>query len=122
MARWRTGPLDRTTTPCAHLRRAKGDPRARARDDRAALVAWRRAVNDAGPGPMIVRVGEHMADGAPRSFQRLAVELLGRDGVDAFGTAFDEAVWLLVEEGLLEHTTTLPMVFRRRARLEWRAA
>lgn len=112
---WMTGPADRSGMAAfTHLVRAKDDPEERkargqqpGRDvtphktlQKTSAAEWRR------------RLLEHMADGQPRTFNRLCVEMTGHTADVCFQLGPDLALWQLVADGLAEHTIDLPVVFR----------
>jgi hypothetical protein len=53
-----------------------------------------------------------LSDGEPRTFNAIGVELLDHTADTLFLSPYDEALWQLVEEGLLEHTLEAPIFFR----------
>lgn len=59
-------------------------------------------------------IAAHMKDGIPRTFNRIAVELVGKTADVVGGTTFEDGLWLLVERGLLEYTPDAPVLFRKR--------
>jgi len=52
-----------------------------------------------------------LADGTPRTFNRIAIELAGVVSATAFDTSLDHALWALVECGSIEHTYAAPIAF-----------
>jgi hypothetical protein len=54
-----------------------------------------------------------LSDDLPRTFNRIAVELLDKTADIVFQSPFDEALWWLVDQGELEHTLEAPVFFRR---------
>lgn len=55
-----------------------------------------------------------MVDGKARTFNAICVTLTGLTADVCFGLPPDGALWMLVEEQLLEHTLTAPVLFRWR--------
>lgn len=53
-----------------------------------------------------------LADGAPRTFNAICIELFDKTADIALGSPFDRALWRLVAAGRLEHTLTAPILFR----------
>lgn len=53
-----------------------------------------------------------LSDGVARTFNRIAVELTGYTADLLFRGPFDEALWSLVDDGALELTLELPILFR----------
>lgn len=53
-----------------------------------------------------------MADGTPRTFNRMCVELLDQEASIHHGSPVQDALWALVEEGRLAHTMRIPIYFR----------
>jgi hypothetical protein len=58
------------------------------------------------------RLLAHLADGEPRTFNRIGVELLDHTADMLYRTVVDRALWSVVDEQLLEHTWTVPVFFR----------
>ncbi len=56
----------------------------------------------------------HLADGVPRTFNRIGVELCDRTADNLLGSSAEDALWSAVEDGLVEHTMTAPILFRIR--------
>jgi hypothetical protein len=54
-----------------------------------------------------------LGDGKPRTFNAIGVELLDHTADTLFGSPYDDALWLLVADGRLEHTLDAPIHFRR---------
>jgi hypothetical protein len=52
------------------------------------------------------------ADGKPRTFNAISVELLDHTADMTLGSPLDRALWRLVAESRLEHTLTAPIRFR----------
>ena len=53
-----------------------------------------------------------LGDGRPRTFNAIGVELLDHTANTLFRSPYDRAVWQLVDEGTLEHTLDVPILFR----------
>jgi len=58
-------------------------------------------------------ISAHMADGKPRTFNAIGVELWDKTADIVGGTKAEDALWQLVEAGELEHTLKAPIRFRR---------
>jgi hypothetical protein len=54
-----------------------------------------------------------LADGRPRTFNAIGVELLDHSADTLLGSPYDEALWQLVDAEQLEHTLEAPVFFRR---------
>ena len=98
-----------------HLVRAPGDPERRPRP--AGGLAERAPHRKLGRTPAaqwepVLLAG--LADGVPRTFNRLGVELFDLTADVICTTPVDTALWNLVNRGLVEHTMELPIFFRRR--------
>lgn len=55
-----------------------------------------------------------LADGVPRTFNRIGVERFDLTADVLFTTSVNKALWSLVERGILEHTLVAPILFRIR--------
>ena len=55
-----------------------------------------------------------LADGIPRTFNRIGVERFDLTADVLFTTSVNKALWSLVEQGVLEHTLVAPILFRIR--------
>ena len=53
-----------------------------------------------------------LADGAPRTFNAICVELFDKTADIALGSPLDRALWRLVADGRLEHTLSAPIRLR----------
>ena len=62
------------------------------------------------------QIAGHMNDGVPRTLNRIGVEMIDKDSSIVFKSPFEDAVWLLVERGVLEYTNEAPVYFRKRKR------
>lgn len=118
MTTWQTGPVDRSgASVYAHLVRAKDDPE---RSPRAAMgtdgsdpkSTWLRRLKKDPARVWADRIAAHLADGVPRTFNRIAVELLDKTADTVFDSPFDHGLWLLVGEGRLAYTDETPVLFR----------
>lgn len=114
---WHSEPVDRSGTGAfVHLIRSNNDaertPRPKGgykdkaphltmrRKGPAAITEWREAIC------------AKLADGKPRTFNSLCVEIGDLTADVAFGEAPDLALWDLVCDGELEHTIEAPILFR----------
>lgn len=112
---WRTVP-DRTGL-AAHtvLIRAEDDPdETIERGAGADSAAW-KDVRKVSADEWLTRIAMTLADGVPRTFNRLAVELTGRTADVFLGEPIEDALWLGVESGVLEYCPVAPIRFRLRA-------
>jgi len=98
-----------------HLVRAPGDPQRTPRpkgghQDRAPhrTLAKRPAAE------LEELLLEGLADGEPRTFNRLGVEIFDLTADVLFTTPVNAALWRLVDRGEIEHTLEAPVLFRRR--------
>lgn len=53
-----------------------------------------------------------LADGRPRTFNAIGVELLDHTADTLFRSPYDQALWQLVEREAIEHTLDVPILFR----------
>lgn len=112
---WTSGPVDRSgMAKYVHLIRAEDDPERAPRDGSDRVAAWRRKLMKQPVEELTAEIGKHLADGAPRTFNRIAVEMLDKTADTVFETPFDDALWLLVARGAVEHTLLAPVRFRAR--------
>lgn len=102
------------------LIRAPGDPERRPREARqaamgkeAAAVEW-RAWRAASAEEWRARIVAHLADGNPRTFNRIAVELVDATA-DVVGDTAQAGLWLAVERGEVWWTSDAPVHFLHRA-------
>lgn len=118
--RWVTGDVvDRSgLASYLHLVRAPDDPERSSREARqakhgkaGAALQW-RDLKKASPDSWRARILEHLADGVPRTFNRITVELVDQTADVATTGPADPAIWSLVTDGLVEHTLTTPVYFR----------
>jgi hypothetical protein len=56
-----------------------------------------------------------LRDGRARTFNAIGVELLDHTADTLLGSPYDEALWDLIDRGVLEHTLDAPVLFRLRA-------
>ncbi len=114
--------LDRTgVARYTHIVRAADDPertdiRALPEHLRDREAKWRKGIKETPPAvykPLILAL---LADGLPRTFNRIGVELLDKTADNLLDLPPDKALWELVHEGRVEHTTKSPILFRRRNR------
>jgi hypothetical protein len=57
-----------------------------------------------------------LADGTPRTFNRLTMEVFNLTADVVFTTQVNDALWRLVGRGEIEHTTEVPILFRTTTR------
>lgn len=114
---WCDETVDRSgTMSFVHLIRGPDDPERTprpkgGRKDRAPHLTMRRK------GPAAIdewtkAIRAKLADGTPRTFNALCVEIGDVTADVVFGEAPDIALWALVCEGELEHTIDAPVLFR----------
>jgi hypothetical protein len=53
-----------------------------------------------------------LADGRPRTFNAIGVELLDHTADTLHGSPYEKALWELAARGALEHTLDVPVLFR----------
>lgn len=112
---WVTGEaVDRTGVgKYVHLIRSPGDPERRPRykgQDVAPHLTARKTPR----AEWARRIAALLSDGAPRTFNRIALELTEKTADTMMETPLDAALWDLVREERLEHTTHAPILFRLR--------
>lgn len=101
-----------------HLIQSKYDPdetmgRGRDRDP----LHWKKI---AGVEHFEQAIASLMADGEPRTFNAICVQITGTNGNVWFEKAPDQALWILVEKGLLAWTCTEGATFfLDSSRVEW---
>jgi hypothetical protein len=119
---WVTGAtIDRSGAAVyTHLIRAEDDPERtdiralpEALRDRAA--EWRRALKKTSVDTWKWAIWRLLSDGQPRTFNRIGVELLDKTADVLLDLPPDRALWALVAEQKIEHTTHAPILFRVRA-------
>jgi hypothetical protein len=115
---WTTGDKLRGANPVRYLMvvGAYGDPLAQDVDAlpaalRARQSYWRSHAVSVDVDEWTWALWLLLGDGRPRTWGAIRTELFG----DEIGGAPDRALLDLVEEGLIEHTTEVPILFRRRA-------
>ena len=59
------------------------------------------------------RIASHLSDGVPRTFNRIAVELVDKTADVVCDTPVEAGLWLLVEQERIEYTPAAPVFFRR---------
>jgi PAS domain-containing protein len=106
-------PVDRSgTTRYVHIIRALDDPERSPRPVGGRLDRFPHRTLAGIPvdqcAEMILRL---LADGSPRTFNAIAVELFDYTADMALGSPLDRALWRLVAESRLEHTLTAPIRF-----------
>lgn len=96
-----------------HLVRAPGDPVRTAPRGRgeASANAW-RDVKKSPPAAWADRIVELLKDGRARTFNCIAVELVGFEADQVSFTALDDGLWLAVKERRLALTKSVPVFFR----------
>jgi hypothetical protein len=113
---WTIGPVDRSGVYAyLHLIRSADDPQRRPRPpggqkDRQPHLT----IDKTSPATWAARLQELLGDGMPRTFNRIGVELLDKTADVIFGTSLDDALWALVDQGVIEHTWVAPVLFRLR--------
>lgn len=117
---WVTGAtVDRSGMAAyAHLVRAKGDPergdiRTLPEHLRDRAAAWRRTLAKSTVDEWKDPILAVLADGEPRTFNRIGVEVLDKTADVLFDMPPDHALWALVQERRIEHTLAAPILFRR---------
>ncbi len=53
-----------------------------------------------------------LTDGTPRTFNAICVELFDKTSSVAFGETPEDALWSLIVDGIIEHSTVTPFLFR----------
>lgn len=116
---WTREPVD-TSGLAAYtiLIRAPGDPERRSREERhaamgvvAASAEWKQ-LRKASVETWVERFRALMADGVPRTYNAMTVELIDATADVAPDNA-EAALWLLKERGEVEHTVDAPVLWRR---------
>lgn len=59
-----------------------------------------------------LRIEALMEDGVERTFNRMCIEMIDQEASLAHGGPIEEALWMLVAQGRLEHTMEVPVYFR----------
>tara|TARA_R110002073_G_scaffold322027_3_gene498463 strand:- start:3298 stop:3723 length:426 start_codon:yes stop_codon:yes gene_type:complete len=98
-----------------HIIRSPRDPERLSRSERkGSETTWKADLRASSKGAWLERIGAHLADGVPRTFNRIVLEVSGYQYTAdvAFKTAADEALWELVAAEQMEHTLAAPILFR----------
>lgn len=105
-----------------HLIRSGGDPDTERHRIRHGLRNYRErdvyAIECTSEIEWAGRILDLLADGVPRTFNRIAVELADVGSATAFGTNIDQALWALVDCGTIQHTYAAPIFFTRAGELD----
>jgi len=118
---WRNGPWwgnDPTPGGYVHIIRGPNDPERRTRKERQAAMGVEAAASEwvkvkKHPADWWAKqIGGLVADGQPRTFNHIMVELADSTADIAFTTPADHGLWQLVASGRVEHTNTAPILFR----------
>jgi hypothetical protein len=91
---------------------APGDPDRSPRDGSDMGALWRKALKAQTVEEHEAVILAHLADGKPRSFNRICVELYDKTAVAMLDLPPDEALWSLTDKGLVEHTNVAPILWR----------
>lgn len=114
--RYRTGPIKREGIfKYLHLVRAPGDPTSTSRENRVVrdyVAQWRRDLKKEDIGHWRIRVRNLLKQHGPCTFQRLCVEALDRDADGCHDTPIEAALWSLVDNEHVQHTSYTPILFR----------
>lgn len=95
-----------------HLIRGPDDPDERVARGQQFATAWTEVERGTVESWML-RIWALLADGRARTFNAICVEMTGRTADVCFEARPDQALWALVESGMIEHTVTTPVLFRR---------
>ena len=96
-----------------HLIRGEGDPERSPRPVGGRIDrAPHRTLADVSVEKCCEDIIGLLADGRPRTFNAIGVELLDHTADTLLGSPYDEALWQLVERGAIEHTLDVPILFR----------
>jgi hypothetical protein len=96
-----------------HLIRAEGDPERSERPIGGRLDrSPHRTLAEVPVEDSAQQILGLLADGVPRTFNAIGVELLDHTADTLFGSPYDAALWRLVGDGQLEHTLAAPVFFR----------
>lgn len=97
------------------LIRDKNDPEREPRPgllkDPGHATRWKQ-MDKSSPGEWRRVIVNLLADGIPRTFNRVMVELIGMTADTAAGKNPEKGLWLGVEHGDLEYTSEAPILFR----------
>jgi len=99
-----------------HLIRASDDPKPRPRAERKGhQMSWLKDMNPNTLGQWTRAIYGLLADGVPRTFNRIVLELTGNlhTADVAFKKAPDQALWNLVARRKISHTLEAPILFGR---------
>lgn len=110
---WRGVPNQSGTRQYIVLIRDRKDPERKLRGKEQGDVAPHLTMRRTPAEEWAKMIAKHMADGVPRTFNRIAVELLDKTADVVCTTPFLDALWLLVERLELEYTPVAPVYFRR---------
>jgi hypothetical protein len=94
------------------LIRSPDDPERASRAKNADPNEWRWKVNAGTTEEWARRIIQHLADGVPRTFNRIMVEIAGITADIAFQKAPEHGLWLAVERGYLGWTDKAPIFFK----------
>jgi hypothetical protein len=94
------------------LIRAPGDPERAPRRSGSDPNAWRKKVSVGTAEEWATRIIEHQADGEPRTFNRIMVEIAGVTADMAAQEPPERGLWLAVERGYLGWTASAPIYFK----------
>jgi len=89
------------------------DPQRRLRGSEQGDVAPHLTLRKTPAATWAEQIAKHMEDGVPRTFNRIAVELLDKTADVVSTTPFLDGLWLLVEKQVLEYTPRAPVYFRK---------
>jgi hypothetical protein len=103
-----------------HIIRAPDDPersdiRALPEALRDRTARWRRELKSSRVDAWRWAIWQLLSDGQPRTFNRIGVELLDKTADVLLELPPDRALWSLVADKRVEHTTSAPILFRARA-------
>lgn len=114
-------PVDRSGINIyVHLIRGSEDPERTPRREagdhlRDTLSLWRRRLMKDSAETWAERILAYLsADELPRTFNRIAVEMIDKTADIVHGSPFEDGLWLLVERKQVEHTIAAPVYFRIR--------
>ena len=117
---WNTGWVPDRTGMYAYVELIRGpddpkrSPRVPVGDPRSDTMAlWRKELLKSTVADWIPRVLFLLADGVPRTLNRIAVELLDKTADVVAGTPLPETLWTLALRSELHFTTEAPILFRR---------
>lgn len=93
---------------------APGDPERSPRDGSDMGALWRRALMAESVEQHAEIILAHLADGVPRTFNRICIELYDKNAIHMLELPPDLALWRLNDKGLVEHTNVVPILWRRK--------